>query len=359
MNLKNELYDAWKLDEQAKRQLLPIEQVTIAYTLLTLVLILIFWGDMFHPGTLLLQRILILSGIGAFYLLHRRLPSEGTRFLRNLFPLTLLGFWYPDTFEFCQLFSNKDFLFADADNALFDCQPSLEFPHMLDSKAWSELFHMGYFSYYPMIAVTIVAPLFRSRRLFEKTAFIVMASFFLYYGIYLFLPVAGPQFYFQAVGADQVAAGHFPMLGDYFRTHTELINTGGHEGFFRSLVEFTQEGGERPTAAFPSSHVGISTILMVLLYRHNRRIFYTFIPFFVLLCCSTVYIQAHYLVDVFGGFASAALFYPFTRWLYSQLHVKSYHNHGHNHRRHHRNYPPPMVEKILHLYSRDNAMNDA
>ena len=331
MKLIEDIRDAWQLDQEPKRELLAIEKITIGYAALTLFLIFIFWGNMLHPAQLLVERMMILLGIGALYVLHRRFPSEGTRFLRNLFPLTLLSYWYPDTYEFCQLFPNVDYLFA--------CQPSIEFSRLLHGKFWSELFYMGYFSYFPMIVITIFVSLLRSRRLFEKTAFIVMASFFLYYIIFLFLPVAGPQFYFPAAGVSNILNGHYPMLDDYFRTHAELVPHGGFDGFFRSLVDLMHMG-ERPTAAFPSSHVGAGIIIMILLFRHNRKIFISFIPFFVLLCCSTVYIQAHYLVDVLGGFATAAVFYPFTHWLYGVLHTKDYHRHskhGHNgsHSSHH------------------------
>ena len=40
---------------------------------------------------------------------------------------------------------------------------------------------------------------------------------------------------------------------------------GGRELFVRTLVEQAQAGGERPTAAFPSSHVGAATVLMLLM----------------------------------------------------------------------------------------------
>ena len=36
------------------------------------------------------------------------------------------------------------------------------------------------------------------------------------------------------------------------------------------------------------------------------------------LCCATVYIQAHYLVDVFGGLVTAVLFYALTNGAYSR-----------------------------------------
>ena len=72
----------------------------------------------------------------------------------------------------------------------------------------------------------------------------------------------------------------------------------------------------RPTAAFPSSHVGISTILMILSWRTSRRLFFVLTPFYVLLCGATVYIQAHYLIDAIAGLLTAPLFYKWSHKLY-------------------------------------------
>jgi len=309
----------------AKKCLLPVETVTLSYCLFTTVFLLICHKDILHPEMLLLQRAFIIGAMLALYFLHRLYPCEATRFLRCLFPLTLLGYWYPDTFEFCQIFPNLDHAFAEADQVLFDCQPSIEFSKVLPEKIWSELFHLGYFSYYPLIFLTVLLPLWKSRRLFERTAFIVLASFFLYYLIYLFLPVAGPQYYFQAIGTENIENGNFLHIGHYFRTHNELLPDPGPEGFFRGLVEYTQASGERPTAAFPSSHVGISTILLILLFRNNRRTAFLCLPFYGLLCCSTVYIQAHYLIDVFGGLLTAVLFYAGTNRAYRCLRAPDKH----------------------------------
>ena len=189
----------------------------------------------------------------------------------------------------------------------------------LPEKLWSELFHLGYFSYYPLIFLTILEPWATNRKAFERTAFIVLGAFFLYYLIYLFLPVAGPQYYFQAVGFDRIEEGVFPALGDYFRTHSDLAPSPGPEGFFRGLVESTQASGERPTAAFPSSHVGVSTVLMLLLWTNRRCLFFLSLPFYILLCAATVYIQAHYLIDVFGGWLTAVAFYFLFQWTYNRF----------------------------------------
>jgi membrane-associated phospholipid phosphatase len=154
---------------------------------------------------------------------------------------------------------------------------------------------------------------------FEKMSFVLVTSFFIYYLLYIFIPVAGPQFYFPAIGFDNVAKGVFPAIGDYFNYHQELLPGPGYQhGFFYSLVESSQQVGERPTAAFPSSHVGISTILMIMAWRGSKKLFACLLPFYLLLCGATVYIQAHYVIDAVVGFFSAFLLYVVATWMFKK-----------------------------------------
>ena len=298
---------------------MTIELVTLIYTLFTSLVILVLWDKMAEPLRLLEGRALVVLGMLGIYLIYKAFPHVITNAMRYIYPLAVLGFWYQDTYEFCRLFPNLDYLFAGADLRLFGCQPSIEFSLWLPEKVWSELFNMGYFSYYPLIAFTLLSPLLMNRKDFERTGFIIVAGFFLYYLIYLFVPVAGPQYYFYAVGQDIIQNGHFPVIGDYFNYHADLAPSPGQEGFFRSLVDATQASGERPTAAFPSSHVGMSTMLMILLYQNRRYLALIALPFYFFLCCATVYIQAHYLVDVIGGLVSAVIFYAVCNALWKRF----------------------------------------
>jgi len=326
-----------------KKGLLPVEKVTLAYTAFTLLLTLILWGKIESPVLRVIERVVIAGGVAVFFGLYRSKPSELTRFLRNFYCIALLTFWYPDIYHFCSAQPNLDHLFAEADSSIFGCQPALVFSQVLSGRLWSELFYMGYFSYYVMIIIVAAMALWKTRRLFEKTVFIVITSFFLYYLIYLFLPVAGPQYYFSNTDAYNVATNVYRPLEDFFRTHTEVPDNGLPSGLFHTLVNLAQ-WGERPIAAFPSSHVGVATILLVLVWRHhNLKTFLWFLPFYFLLCLSTVYIKAHYLIDVFAGFITAIFFYLFAHWLYSQLHVKSgsssesrsHSSSSHHHHHHH------------------------
>ena len=83
-------------------------------------------------------------------------------------------------------------------------------------------------------------------------------------------------------------------------------------------MEGSQQVGERPTAAFPSSHVGISTILMIMAWRGSKKLFACLLPFYMLLCGATVYIQAHYVIDAIVGFFSAFLLYVVVTWMFKK-----------------------------------------
>ena len=234
------------------------------------------------------------------------LPCRATMLLRVASQMRLLAWWYPDTYELNRVFNNLDYLVAGWDQILFGCQPALLFSAKFTSPVVSELLHFGYVSYYPIILLTTLFYFFHRYEEFERCAFIIMASFFIYYVMFDIFPVAGPTYYYKAVGLDEITKGVFPHLGDYFNFHHEsLVLPGYGKGVFYKLVADAQASGERPTAAFPSSHVGMSTICMLLLFHlRQKRLLLVLLPVYVFLCAATVYIQAHYLVDVFAGWVS-------------------------------------------------------
>ena len=234
--------------------------------------------------------------------------------------MALLSYWYPDTFEFNRIFPNLDHMFATLESDLFGCQPALLFDQVCSGLFWREAFNMGYWLYYPMIALVSFYYFFCRPKEAERCTFVIMASFFLYYIIYIFLPVAGPQFYFPVIGEEIAVAGPYPELGYYFNLHPEItIAQEGKGGLFTELVGMAQGAGERPTAAFPSSHIGVTTILVMLAYRAKKWLFAVMFPVYVLLCCATVYIKAHYLVDAIAGLVTGVLVYYLTTWLYKKF----------------------------------------
>ena len=309
----------WFKRVESSKGLFAVERISLIYNAITTILIVLLYSRMDHPGMMLLERAGIVAITFGLIYLYQKYPCCLSAFVRMVVQMSFLAYWYPDTFEFNRLFPNLDCFFASAEQWLFNCQPSVEFSKLCPDIWFSEPFNMGYFAYYPLIAIVAIYYFVFKFEWFEKASFVIVTSFFLYYLIYIFVPVAGPQFYFPAIGMDNVEACNFLSIGDYFN-HNAILLPGPNfeQGLFFDLVEASQEVGERPTAAFPSSHVGISTILMIMAWRVNKKLCYGLTPFYVLLCCATVYIQAHYLIDVFAGWMSAIAIYILSTWMYKK-----------------------------------------
>lgn len=298
---------------------LMIEKLGFIYSALTTILILFLWQEMAEPWKMIFGRIVILAVTAILWLIYRTFPCKAMKFIRITFQMVLLNYWYPETYDFNCHFENLDHIFACIEQTLFHCQPSLLFGRSLPQTIFSEAFNLGYFSYYPMILVVMVFYFVYRYEHYEKASFIVMCSFFLYYLFYILIPVAGPQYYFQAIGYEWAKIGIFPEMGTYFKYHTEMFPAPGDpEGFFFGLVKNAQDIGEHPTAAFPSSHVGITTILLILSFKESRILGFCLLPIALLLYGATVYIQAHYVIDAIAGFITAFPVYFLTKYIFQK-----------------------------------------
>lgn len=305
--------------EESEIKFLAVEKLNLLYNLLTTILIIIFYNSLQNPQAMLTGRFYIAAATFAVIYIYTKYPAPLTRFARITAQMSLLGYWYPDTFELNRIFPNLDHIFATAEHSLFGCQPALLFEQVCSHPLWREAFNMGYWAYYPMIIAIVVWYFFKQQRDIERCTFVIMASFFIYYLIYIFTPVAGPQFYFPVIGDSIAATGPYPAIGDYFNLNPEItIPQADKGGFFTSLVSMAQASGERPTAAFPSSHIGISTIIMLLALRTSKRLALAMAPLYLLLCCATVYIKAHYLIDGIAGVASGVALYALTTYIYKK-----------------------------------------
>lgn len=319
-----------KIEEKPQRGLLAVEWIALGYLVFTLLLMAVLWDQLSTPllpeggagvvGMLSfrLQFLVVTLALWLFYRLH---PCRLLLFARILAQMLFLGSWYPDTYEINRLLPNLDYLFARWEQSLFQCQPALLFSQKVPWGWFSELMCLGYVSYFPLMLIVYLYYFFCRYKEFQMTAFVILASFFSYYVIFVLLPVTGPQFYYLAVGTDKIADGVFPNLGHWFLTHSErMAAPGWSDGFWYHVLDLTHEAGERPTAAFPSSHVGITTVVMLLALRtRSRSLVLTILPFYLLMCFSTVYILAHYAIDAIAGLVTGILFYYLFTILFSLL----------------------------------------
>lgn len=306
--------------EEEDRRFLPVETLNLLYNLLTTLLIIIFYNNLRHPQEMLMSHFVIVVATFALIYLYTRFPSPALRLVRMVTQMSLLVYWYPETFEFNRMFPNLDHIFAQLEYSLLGSQPSLFFDTIFSGRVWRELFNFGYWAYYPMISIICFWYFFKEPENVRRCTFIIQSSFFIYYLLFIFLPVAGPQFYFPVIGEDLAVAGPYYPIKYYFDLYPDIaIPQEGKEGFFTALVNIAQESGERPTAAFPSSHIGISTILIILAFKSNKKLGWILTPIYILLCGATVYIKAHYLIDGIAGIISGVLLYLLMDYIFKRM----------------------------------------
>ena len=283
--------------DKIKNILLPVEIATFAYILTTAVYLAFFAGRLEMPAIHFGVRIVVIALILLLAWLHNHNRNTVAGFIRYFSPFLLLSYWYPETYYFNNfLFDNLDHHFVKADYVLFGCQPSLEFSKRMPWGWFSELMYFGYFSYYFIFFGTALWCYVFRKELMNKAIFLFICSFYLFYIVFAILPVMGPQFYF-----------------------TPPLNEVPDGYLFCKLQRFLQAVGEKPTGAFPSSHVGISFIVTIFVAQHCRVLLKYVLPLFFILVLSTVYIKAHYLADIIGGFAAVAVMYPLANLIYRKI----------------------------------------
>lgn len=310
-------------EKNPKKGLFVFEWCVMIYLVFTLVMMLCCYSSLVNPEGVITGRVSVLIATALTWGVYRLYPCRLTVGLRVGVQSSFMAWWYADTYELNRILPNLDHIFARADQSLFGCQPSLVFSELCPWDVFSEMLYLGYYSYFYLIVMNAALYFLLRYEDFSRAAAITFGSFFAYYIIFDLLPVTGPQYYYHAIGLDNVTKGVFPNVGSYFLNHSEMVPAPGMEGgFFRSLIESgTVHEGERPTAAFPSSHIGLSTVVGLMLLRLCRkrndwRPMYVFTPLFILLSLATVYIHAHYLVDAIAGLITGVMFYfAFSRLL--------------------------------------------
>lgn len=304
------LKDLFTIEERPRKGLLALEWVILAYAAITLLVVLFCFTKIDNPQTMIWGRVRVAAITMGLWAVYRFMPCKMTEFIRVTIQMSLLAWWYLDTSEINSLFPNLDHVFASWDQAIFGFQPALVFAERCTQPVLSEFFELSYVSYYPIIILVCVFYFFARNKEFEKCCFIVLASFFTYYLIFDLIPVAGPMYYYPAIGMENVVKGVFPMVGDNMAGNWHIMKPPGWaDGLGYQLIADVHEN-ERPTGAFPSSHIGIAIVCFILALRtRNKMLVFTLLPLCVGIFFATVYIRAHYAVDAICGLVTGVLFY--------------------------------------------------
>lgn len=265
-------------------QLKKIDILFFCYVSITSILLFFSENEFNKFLELFLTRGILLSLGICFIYLDTKIKNTFINLLRNCYPIVFSMLFYTETVFYNKLiFSNLDNYLVDLDNLIFGFQPSVEFSNYFANPIFSELMYVGYFSLYIIIIAFVFITYFKLKKEREILFFKLAAAMLLFYLFFCFFPAAGPQFYFES-----------PKKA----LPTAFV--------FDKIMHFIQQL-EQPTGAFPSSHIGISLIILVLMRKRVPIFFWVAIPFVILLILSTVYIKAHYAIDAIAGILSVPI----------------------------------------------------
>ncbi len=267
------------------RRLRPEDVYQILYMLLTGAVVLAGWNRLANPSLHLVAR----AGITAFILLfvpfaQRRYHNDVAALLRDIYYMLVFIFFYTETADLhVAAWGGVSFdeVIAPMDQWIFGFQPSLEFWQAAPQRWFSELMNLCYTSYYFLFILGGLAVWIQhdGGRGYSRMLHAVVLTMLTCYLIFVFFPTLGPQYRWAELHSRDNYTGYF----------------------FKYLLDSILEFGERPTGAFPSSHVALAVVFLFSFWTYARWAFYVALPFVAGLMMATVYIGVHYFVDVPAG----------------------------------------------------------
>ena len=194
-----------------------------------------------------------------------------------------------------------DHLVREWDKALFGTYLHRAFPEALPGVLWRELLHLFYAAYYPLVMGSYIWVWWQGFRgassngprvspALLRFAFVLLGTFCTYLAIFVLFPVIGP-------------------LDDRYLRFDGVGLVGPFIDWLYGIA--ASQGG-----ALPSSHVGESVVVVLLLRPRDRRVTAALWVLVAGLTLGTVYGSFHYAIDAVTGLISGALLYLFWNGLY-------------------------------------------
>ncbi len=203
------------------------------------------------------------------------------RVLLDFYPLVLFGLLYSEVGGLNRALHPVGFFDADildVEQFLFHSQPARDLHAWLPFRPLGEYLHLCYFSYYALVPLLALLLWFRrSRAAFEIAIGVVSLSFYVSFLFFIAFPVAGPYYVFPH--PDPESVGYV----------------------MPRIVRWVLNHGSSVGAAFPSSHVAVSTTTWIMAMRYHRRLAVVYAFLVPGLALGAIYGGYHYATDALAG----------------------------------------------------------
>ena len=213
------------------------------------------------------------------------------KIVRDWFPFFLLSACYYALYSNLLLRVNPhtaDAALSKIDATLLGNQASIILETWINPWA-TDFFSLVYFSY--VFSLPIVALYFylaKAEKVFRRVMMGYLTLMLMGITSYLLVPAIGPESYF----ADRFT---HDLQGHAISRGVDCIIWAGRVAY----------------DCFPSLHVGIPFLLSLYLRDYCKKAFIPVLVYVALMCCATIYLRYHYVIDVVAAFAYA----PAAYWL--------------------------------------------
>jgi len=275
------------------------ERVALSYLGLSSALIAYLAKNLEHPfrllgvqtGAALVVMLLCWAGSRAAAKEARFGASFGTQwwhFWRHWYPHLFFLFCFEELGHLMTLFTPQwqDAKLLAFDHWLTGVQPTIwleQFATPLRNDAM-QFFYLAYFTYLLILGGVLYYR--REWHAYWSVMTYSMVGYMCGYLIAMFFPIESPWF---ALAGSWKA----PLVG----------------GPFTATINFIEHFGRVRGAAFPSEHVAGATAAVWGAWKYRRWLLWVMLPFFCLMCVSTIWGRYHYIADIFGGLTTGTLGY--------------------------------------------------
>lgn len=218
--------------------------------------------------------------------------------LRDWYPISTIPIFYWAIPPLTQMVLRRYFddKVIEWEGRLLNGQPSIYLSERFPSRWLSELLHLCYFSYYPIVFGLVGVLYYQGRHeAFHEVVFAEILTFNLCLIWYIFMPVMGPRYKFEKISG---------RLAD---------------GMFFKLVHMILSNASSKGTAFPSSHCAIGVIVVLYAARYQPLAFTILCPFGIGLIVGTVYGRFHYALDALLGTVLGVVVFSVAPHLYRSL----------------------------------------
>jgi membrane-associated phospholipid phosphatase len=217
------------------------------------------------------------------------------KLLRDWFPFLLLSACYFALYNNLMLRVNPvtaDGFLSRIDAALIGNQPSFLLERFI--RPWlTDFLSLIYFSfvlYLPGMALWFYIK--GARQAFRRLMMGYLTLILMGVTSYLLVPAVGPETFFASRYSHDLRGNMLTQGMQYIMQNARV----GHD-------------------CFPSLHVGIPLLLAFYIRNHFRKWFPVALAYVGVMCCATIYLRYHYLIDVLAAFVYAPAAYVINDFL--------------------------------------------